>query len=511
MTSAKRPGRQRVPVDRKVFVFGIDSVDPDILLRLAKEGRMPALRSVLDDGVWARTEDEPYMSESPWPNFFTAVNPARHGRYFHSQIVPGSYRTALFHPRDLKAPPYWCRLSEAGKRVVVVDVPKTHVTGPLNGIQIVDWGLHDQEIMDAPSSWPADLAGQLDGRFGDDPVGANDFGGNGPRDFGAYREACIANVERKTRLVTALMTSMDWDHFLVVFDDTHHVGHYAWHLHDLQHPDHDPELRRGCGDPLETVCLALDKAIAEILANLDPDCVFAILVSHGIGPNYHASYVLDMVLRRLEGARTGAGRTVNPLRSLWRSMPVSLNRLLVPIQNTARNMLLGRDRRARKAFTLPAADDTGSIRVNLAGREPNGLIRPGADFEGFCAELEQRLLDLRNIDTGEPVVDRVVHVRDMCVGPYVDHLPDLIVHWDRRAPIRGVTSPDVGELRMPAVNSRKGSHSPDGLILVRDGGASAGPLPGHVRLMDIAPTVCTWMGMGLDDVDGRPIPGLGSI
>jgi len=508
MTSAKRPGSQEVPVDRKVFVFGIDSVDPDILLRLAKEGRMPALRSLLDGGAWTRTEDEPYMSESPWPNYFTAVNPARHGRYFHSQIVPGSYRTALFHPRDLKALPYWCRLSEAGKRVVVVDVPKTHVTGALNGVQIVDWGLHDQEIMSGPSSWPADLAGQLDRQFGDDPVGANDFGGNGPRDFHAYRQACMENVERKTRLATTLMTSMDWDHFLVVYDDTHHVGHYAWHLHDPQHPDHDPDLRAECGSPLEAVCVALDKAIAEITADLDPDCVFTILVSHGIGPNYHASYVLDMVLRRLEGARTGAGRTVNPLRSLWRSLPVSLNRLLVPIQNTARNMLMGPDRRARKAFTLPAADDTGSIRVNLVGREPNGLIQPGPDFERFCADLEQRLLDLRNIDTGEPVVDRVVHVRDTCDGPYLDHLPDLIVHWNRRAPIRGVHSAEIGELLMPIGNSRKGSHTHEGMIIVHHGGVRSGLLSGHVRLMDIAPTVCSWMGIQLDDVDGRPIPEL---
>ncbi|MGB7931649.1 MAG: hypothetical protein WCH04_05405 [Gammaproteobacteria bacterium] len=310
-------------MNRKVFVFAIDSIDPDLLLGLARSGRLPALRSLLGESVRAYTDNKPLISESTWVNFFTAVNPARHGRYFHSQIEPGSYRTKLFHAHDVKAPPYWSRLSAAGKRVIVVDVPKTCVTKSLNGIQIVNWASHDQEDTLRNLTWPPGLSRELDRRFGADPLGANDFGGNGPRDIGAYRDATVANVARKTRLATSLMKETDWDHFLVAYDDGHHVGHYAWHLHDPNHPDHDPALRERIGDPLEDVCVALDTALQTILANLGPDCVFALYVSHGIGPGYHASYILDALLRRLEGAKPPRSYPVNSLRTLWRTMPVS--------------------------------------------------------------------------------------------------------------------------------------------------------------------------------------------
>ena len=494
---------------RKVFVFAIDSIDPDLLLSLARAGQMPALGSLLGEGLWTYTNNFPGISETAWPNFFTAVNPARHGRYFNSQIVPGSYRTKLFHPRDIKVMPYWSRLLDAGRRVVIVDVPKTYVSGPFHGTQIVDWASHDQELGAGFSTWPPGLASELSRRFGPDPIRRNDYGGNGPRDIGVYRDGVVANVARKTRLTTSLMTGADWDHFLVVYDDGHHVGHYTWHIHDPAHPDHDPALRERFGDPLQDVCVALDKALRTVLAGLDDESVFVLLVSHGIGPNYHATYILDTILRRLEGQRPGRGRPVNSLRALWRSVPLSLHGLLTPVQNAARNLLLESDRRRRKAFLLPAADDAGSIRINLAGREPNGIVQPGPDFERFCDSLEEELMGLCNAETGEPVVDRVWRIADHCHGPYLDHLPDLVVDWNRRHPIRTVRSARIGEVRMPAHNSRTGIHTQRGLVLFRHGKGNAQQLTGEARLLDIAPTICAWMGVNLTGVDGQVIKALG--
>jgi len=464
---------------------------------------MPALRSLLGESVRAYTDNNPGVSESTWVNFFTAVNPARHGRYFHSQIEPGSYRTKLFHATDVKAPPYWSRLSAAGKRVIVVDVPKTCVTKSLNGIQIVNWATHDQEDTSRNLTWPPDLSRELDRRFGADPVGANDYGGNGPRDIGAYRNATVASVARKTRLATSLMKETDWDHFLLAYDDGHHVGHYTWHLHDPNHPDHDATLRERIGDPLEDVCVALDTALQTILGNLEPDCVFALYVSHGIGPDYHATYILDALLRRLEGARQPRSYPVNSLRTLWRSMPLSSHRFLTPLQNAARNVLLGSDRRRRKAFALPATDDVGLIRINLAGREPHGLIQPGAEYERFCDTLEERLLALTNADTGEPVVDKVTRIAEGCHGPFLDQLPDLCVNWNRAGPIRAVQGAGIGKLHMPQRNARKGIHTPEGLFMVRTASGREEQLPQPVSVLDIAPTLCAWSGVELENVEGR--------
>jgi predicted AlkP superfamily phosphohydrolase/phosphomutase len=495
-------------MNRKVFIFAIDSIDPDVLLAMARSGSMPTLRSLLDESLWAYTDNSPCICESTWSNFVSAVNPARHGRYFHSQIEPGSYRTRLFHATDVQAPPYWSRLSQAGRRVIVVDVPKSCVTPSLNGIQIVNWATHDQEDTQRNMTWPPELAGELERRFGADPVGANDYGGNGPRDIAGYRAASVANVARKTRLATTLMQELDWDHFLLVYDDGHHVGHYTWHLHDTAHPEYDSALRERLGDPLEAVCSALDQGLQEIRARLGRDAVLVFYSSHGIGPNYQATYILDSLLRRLEGASEPRRYPVNSLRALWRSLPLKSYSLMTPLQNSLRNLLLASDRRRRKAFALPGTDDAGLIRVNLAGREPHGRVQPGVEYARFCDELEERLLALTNAETGAPVVERITRVAEVCDGPLLDRLPDLCVHWNRAGPIRAVQGAGTGTLHMPPRNSRKGIHTPRGLILVRTADGRSGYLPQDVSVLDIAPTLCSWSGVGLEGVDGRVHDGL---
>lgn len=492
-------------MNKKVFVLGIDSIAPDLLLGLVRDGRLPALSSLMENATWTYTDNEPGLSETIWTNFYTGVNPARHGRYFNAQIVPGSYRTRIFRPSVVKAPPYWNRLSAAQKQVIIVDVPKTAITGPINGIQINNWALHDQELDSGFTTWPPALADQLDGRYGTDTVRPNDYGGNGPVDFGAYRDALVANINRKTRLATDFIKKMDWDHFLLVYDDGHALGHHAWHLHDTDHPEYRSDLHAAIGDPLEDICTALDSALQKILDTLDDTCIFALFVSHGIGPNYHASYILDEILRRLQGDPRGRGKPVNPLRKVWRSIPVKFHDRLMPLQDALRNILLVPDRRRRKAFALPASDDAGVIRINVQGREPGGLVAPGPDYESYCGWLEQGLMELRNADTGEPVVDHVARVDDYCEGPYRDHLPDLIVHWKRDNPIRAVNSPRVGTITMPTRNRRYGIHTTKGLFIASGTSSTRQTLAEPVRLLDLAPTICSWLGVDLEQTDGQVI------
>jgi predicted AlkP superfamily phosphohydrolase/phosphomutase len=98
----------------------------------------------------------------------------------------------------------------------------------------------------------------------------------------------------------------------------------------------------------------------------------------------------------------------------------------------------------RKFFQVLHNENAGGIRINVAGREPAGCVRPGKDYEAVCQSLTKDLLDLVNVDTGKPVIKEVVRIADECHGHRLETLPDLFAVWSRDAPIRAVTSPKIG-------------------------------------------------------------------
>ena len=111
-----------------------------------------------------------------------------------------------------------------------------------------------------------------------------------------------------------------------------------------------------------------------------------------------------------------------------------------------------------KAFALPSVSD-GYIRVNVANRERQGWVEPG-DYHKVLAELEDLLLALTNARTGEPLVAKVIRVRQ---SPFEkpEIPPDLIVSWASDSPADCVDHPTLGRVG-PLPFFRSGGHVPYG-------------------------------------------------
>ena len=54
---------------------------------------------------------------------------------------------------------------------------------------------------------------------------------------------------------------------------------------------------------------------------------------------------------------------------------------------------------------------TGAIRINLKGREPEGLVEPGAEYEALRQEIADALIALENPETGKSAVRWVVALK----------------------------------------------------------------------------------------------------
>jgi predicted AlkP superfamily phosphohydrolase/phosphomutase len=161
-----------------------------------------------------------------------------------------------------------------------------------------------------------------------------------------------------------------------------------------------------------------------------------------------------------------------------------------------------------------------SIRLNLAGREPHGVLRPGAETDAFCEELAHDLLAVIDERTGLPVVAAVDRTDSLYTGARRDALPDLLVTWSdavatgtlAHAGGRGATvrarSAKIGVVEGRNGYGRTGEHVPTGLFVCVGPGIPVGERRDPVELTAFHPTICSLLGLPAPAVDGDVMPEL---
>ena len=481
---------------RRVLFIAIDAADKDLVTQWAEAGRLPTFRLLLESALSGVTINPPGLFVgATWPTLYTGVSPAKHARYCWQQIKPGAYeyestKTGNFIQRR----PFWEALGEAGKRCVIIDLPHTF-PAELNGLQIVEWGAHDPSY--GFMTWPPTLAAEIEQEFGIHPVRrcdqVRDTEGNA-----ALQEKLLNGIDKKVELVGRFLEKESWDFFAVVFSESHCAGHQFWHVHDPNHPDHDPALRRELGDPVENVYHRLDGAVCDLLGRVGPETLAIVLCSHGMGPHYGGNFMLNEILLYLEKPEILERRRVGKPEPLWLRGKRKLSRLLGAEAGPPNSFA------QRKCFAVPNNDAAGGIRINLAGREPQGKVRRGTEYEELCSVITKDLLGLRNPETREPVVREVYRTADRYEGEYLHHLPDLIVEWNRERPISSVWSPKFGQFSKKEHERRTGDHRPEGMLMARGPGVVARRLS-PIDSRCIAPTIASYLGITLDGVDGTAI------
>ncbi len=493
----------------KVLFVGLDSIEPELALKMCDAGDLPVLHSMREEGVWGMNATPPGFGNGVmWPCVFTGVNPAKHGRYYYHQLRSGTYQTFFFkEDTDFKHEPLWAELSRAGKRVAVIDMVRAPLTKNLNGIQIVDWLVHDRE--DVPRSWPPELIKTVIDRYGDDPLGgSSDAAGRKAAD---YVELCDRMAERigtKTEMSCAYMDEGPWDLFMTVYADPHDVGHQCWHLHDPSHPQYDAQLAVEIGDPVKRMYVQIDQAIGRLVEKTGPGATVIVFGGPGMESGYTANFLLDQILRRLEGPEGTEGLTyVDTLKKVYRAViPPALRNRLAHFGQHLEQELLASDRRRRKCFTVPHNENSGAVRINLVGREPDGKVQPGPERDAFIETLTRDLMDITNLETGEPLVGEVVRVSDQYTGDYLDDLPNLLVVWHRPNPIRKIGSRRIGAIEAKYPGSRTGDHTPRAIFFARGPGIVPVGQISETSVLDIGRTVEALLGVTPEDMDGGPIP-----
>lgn len=495
------------PSATKLLLIGLDCADPALLQQWIDSGDLPVLQSLRERGSWGPLHSPLALADdATWASFYTGVSPARHGRYFFHAIEPGSYRSPYWQENHLQYPPFWDALSAAGKRVAVIDVPKTPLSRHINGIHVTDWRVHGR---DRPTqSLPAEISAELLSRFGEDGTDCLsqrpwlcDAMALAEENYDEFIGILARSVDDKLTYAQELLKQGRWDMFLVVFKEAHCVSHKFWHLLDTANPAYSPAFALRYGNSIKDIFTRLDTAIGTLLETAGPDSNVIVFSDLGMASNYTGNFLFDEILRRLEFKRLSKARRVKR-QSLELALAV-LRRL------RGKNNEVG-SRRIRLFYPLPNGEQSGAIRFNMAGREPNGMVHPGADCDALRAYLVDAFLELVDPESGAPLVDAVLSSADIYPGPHSDRLPDLFVMWKRDRPIYGAASKLIGKFRLPAPRIRTGGHIANGLYCFAGPAVVQQAQAMPASIMDLAPTAAALLGHPLPDLDGKPLPACNS-
>lgn len=505
--------RKQAPLGR-VLVIGLDMGDGPLIRHWIRAGRLPHFAALEASGVWLELDSPAQvLHTSTWPTFATGMSPGRHGVYYPYQPRPGHQLAQHVESSQYGADPFWTLASSRGRRAIVYDVPETFPDRRFQGCGIFDWGTW--AWYGEPVSQPAEVLREIESRFGRYPLGyeAKRLAFGHPVDI---EERLVRSVRYKATTARWLLDRDEWDLAVIGLCETHPGGHYLW-PHGVNSVGAADDARFG---PLYNIYAAVDEAIGLLRASVGPADTIMAVSGDGVRPNRCGWHLLPQILSRLGFTASGG-----PPSGERPARPSLIGRAHGLIPKSAKQLVTAslpwrlRDRLGvwlqtrsvdwsrTRAFTLPT-DLEGCIRLNVKGREPYGIVEPGAQYRDVCEEIKARLLELENPGTGEAVVQNVWLRNGVFPGPRQEQLPDLIVTWNDTAPIEAAVSPRLGSVEGVNPDPRPGTHSMSGFAVATGGGIRGG-MEDRGNLIDVTAAVLARLGIrDVTSLDGRPIGSL---
>ncbi len=507
----------------RLLLIGLDAAEPSCLERWMAAGRLPTLAGLRAAGAWTplRSPAEEFPDEV-WPSLYASANAARIGKYYYIQPRRNSDKLAMLED-DHQGKQFWTIASEAGKRCAVIDPPKTALLPGINGIQVANWGAHATRC--ERSTHPPELLREILDRHGDYPLHTCDNHGRSPSAYRKLRDDLIAGVRKRGAVLHDLLQREEWDLFFGAFSETHCAGHQFWHFQDPTHPLHDPQDSDGLQSAMADIYAAVDEEIGSLLELVRRETPVVIFSGHGMAPQFHGRDLTPTLLR-LWGLDGPTNRPPDPsaerrievkpglVQWLKEKVPIQLQYMVksalpkrIDAAVVARVMgSKNLDPHARVNY-VPNNDLNPAFRVNLKGRDPHGLVEPGAEYDAILDFLSDRLRELINTATGRPAIRKVSRLHERYEGPNLDLLPDLTAMWSRESWISEVRSPGYAVVAASHNDLRTGGHDAMGFCLLQAPGLAAdleaGPEPTG---KDIGPTVLKLMGVPVpDSMEGRSL------
>lgn len=498
----------------RILVIGLDAADLDLIEPWAAAGHLPHIAALLRQGAYAPMRSTlPVMSPPAWTSLISGLNPGKHGIYDFVRLLPGSYRLTSTRRDQTSFKTIFDYASEHDRQMIALNIPLTYPPASVRGVMVAGLGApstgnfaHPPALRDELLSWGYRL--DLDVEYA-------------PGREQEWLVDLAAVTRSQTDAMLRLMQREPWDLAMIVYRAIDEVETFFWHHMDPTHPQHDPEQARRFGPAILKVHRLMDEEIGRLVAAAGPETTIALVSDHGGGaahrevflniwleqqgwlkrrPPHPLNQARKTVMRRLGLTRENLAPKLDWPLAHWvrKQIPMRLQHRLVPEASVTLADVV--DWSQTRAYSF---GNIGQIFVNLRGREPEGIVAPGEEYERLLDEITAALFELK--DEGRPVVDAVYRRTEIYHGPYADYGPDLNVI------MRGMTYTAQSWREMAGTQifgvsgtHYTGIHRPVGMMALSGPAIPAYGRQAEVQIVDIAPTLLWLLGLPISaDIDGR--------
>ncbi|MCH9021186.1 MAG: alkaline phosphatase family protein [Planctomycetes bacterium] len=493
-------------IKRSALIIGIDGGTWAVLKPAIQTGMMPCLKGLLDTGASGILESViPAITPAAWGSFQTGMNPGAQGVYDFNRWNRQKRKMMPVNSTDLTNT-LWDILSAAGKRVGVLNVPMTYPPRSINGYMVTGFLTPS---LDSDFTSPAQLKAELLREIPNYDILNLEKAFVKPSQiqWADFVESMRHNIDCRARAAEFLIKKEGLDLFMVHFQASDVVQHVLWGYLDETHPLYDSQKQKYI---FEHFYKYLDEKIEQVIT------AFANQAS-----GQHAVFVISdhgfqAHLKKFNLARwlCQEGFMNTKLTTPSKGTPPMMKQL----QRAGLGKLI---RRFLPSKTVSKIEKTVKLKESRFDIERSSVLMQRSCREGFLfllqdseqdrKETEQKLKEMireiKDDQTGQPVMANVYSKEEIYHGRYLDRMPDLTL-----VPADGYTfelTNRIEEKMFQNVDFENevhiGTHHKDGIFVAQGDGIACNQGI-HAHITDILWTILHYLQLPISqDRDGQVI------